>query len=159
MKPYKGYLAGLTIDEEEGIIRGKALNTRDTITFYGKTVAEAVQAFRDSVDDYLEFCEESGVEPDKPFNGRLLVRIEPEHHRDLSLIAHEEGRSINSLIAQLVTKEIRTRMPRTHPASPRSAGEAWSADEGPAGRSTPKSEPRTRRDPPASKPRRRVEAK
>ena len=49
MKPYKGYLAGLYVDEEEAIIRGKVLNTRDTITFYGKTVEEALQAFRDSV--------------------------------------------------------------------------------------------------------------
>ena len=109
MKSYKGYLAGLYVDEEEAIIRGKVLNTRDTITFYGKTVEEALQAFRDSVDDYLDFCKEAGVEPDKPFNGKLLIRIKPEYHRDLSLIAKEEGRSINSLVAHLVTKAIRTR--------------------------------------------------
>ena len=159
MKLYKGYLAGLTIDEDKGIIRGKALNTRDTITFYGKTVAEAMQAFRDSVDDYLEYCAESGVEPDKPFNGRLLVRIKPEHHRDLSLIAQEEGRSINSLVAQLVTKAIRTRAPRTHSASPRSSGGARSADETPADRPIPDVKSRTRQGSPAPRPRRRVEAK
>ena len=87
-------------------------------------MAEARQAFRDSVDDYLEFCKEAGVEPDEPFNGRLLIRIKPEHHRDLSLIAQAEGRSINSLVAQLVMEEIRTRAPRTHSALPRSSGGA-----------------------------------
>ena len=45
MKPYKGYLAGFYVDEDEEIIRGKVLNARDTITFYGKTVEEAWQAF------------------------------------------------------------------------------------------------------------------
>jgi predicted HicB family RNase H-like nuclease len=42
MKPYKGYLAGLYVDEEEAIIPGKVLNARDTITFYGKTMEEAL---------------------------------------------------------------------------------------------------------------------
>jgi predicted HicB family RNase H-like nuclease len=74
MKPYKGYLAGLCLDGEIAIIRGKVLNARDTITFYGKTVGEALRAVRDSFDDYLEFCEEAGVEPDKPFDGGLLIR-------------------------------------------------------------------------------------
>ena len=69
MKAYKGFLPKFYIDEEQGIIRGKTLNTRDTITFYGKTVDEALQAFRDSVDDYLEFCKEIGVDPEKPYSG------------------------------------------------------------------------------------------
>jgi predicted HicB family RNase H-like nuclease len=159
MKPYKGYLAGLYVDEEEAIIRGKVLNTRDTITFYGKTVGEALQAFRDSVDDYLDFCKEAGVEPDKPFNGRLLIRIKPEYHRDLSLIAQEEGRSINSLVAQLVMKAIRARRPRIHPIPPRPSGDERSSNEQSAERPVPRSSPRTRRSPPSSGARRRAKAK
>ena len=120
MKPYKGYLAGFYVDEDEGIIRGKILNARDTITFYGKTVEEAMPAFRDSVDDYLEFCAESGVEPDKPFNGRLLVRIKPEHHRDEPDRPGKAGHQLPR--RTLVMKAIRTRAPRTRSASPRSAG-------------------------------------
>jgi predicted HicB family RNase H-like nuclease len=143
MKPYKGYLARFSIDEEEGIIRGKALNTRDTITFYGKTVEEALQAFRDSVDDYLDFCKEAGVEPDKPFSGKLLIRIKPEYHRDLSLIAQEEGRSINSLIAQLLIKTIEARAPRIHPPSARSTDQDRSTVKKPTGRSAPRSKART----------------
>jgi predicted HicB family RNase H-like nuclease len=158
MKPYKGYLAGLYVDEEEAIIRGKVLNTRDTITFYGKTVAGALQAFRDSVDDYLDFCKEAGVEPDKPFNGKLLIRIKPEYHRDLSLIAKEEGRSINSLVAHLVTKAIRTRKNRTHTTSDTPSRDERSSDE-PGSRTTPESSSRTRRASPSPASRRRTEAK
>jgi predicted HicB family RNase H-like nuclease len=96
------------IDEEEGIIRGRTLNTRDSITFYGKTVDEALQAFRDSVDDYLEFCAEIGVEPEKPYSGKLLIRLKPEVHRELSLIAQRNGQRINSFVAgelELVVKQ------------------------------------------------------
>jgi predicted HicB family RNase H-like nuclease len=70
MQPYKGYLAGFDADEEGAIIRGKVVNTWDTITSCGKTVEEALRAFRDSVDDDLDFCGEVGVEPDKPFDSR-----------------------------------------------------------------------------------------
>jgi predicted HicB family RNase H-like nuclease len=145
MKLYKGYLAGLYVDEEEAIIRGKVLNSRDTITFYGRTVGEALQAFRDSVDDYLDFCKEAGVEPDKPFNGRLLIRIKPEYHRDLSFIAQEEGQSINSLVAQLVTEAIRARKPRIDPIPLRHSGDERPSDEKPTDRPVPRSTPRTRR--------------
>ena len=38
------------------LIFGRVLGLRDAITFQEETVAEARQAFQDSVDDYLEFC-------------------------------------------------------------------------------------------------------
>ncbi len=51
---YQGYLGLARVDTDAGVIRGRVINTRDMITFQGKTVAEAEAAFRDSVDDYLE---------------------------------------------------------------------------------------------------------
>jgi len=98
MKKYKGFMPKFYVDTEKGLIRGKVLNTRDTITFYGKTVAEAYGAFQESVDDYLAFCKEIGVEPEKPFNGNILVRITPELHRRLTFRAQNRGQSVNKLI-------------------------------------------------------------
>jgi predicted HicB family RNase H-like nuclease len=34
------------------------LDLRDVVTFQGRSVEEIEQAFRDSIDDYLAFCEE-----------------------------------------------------------------------------------------------------
>jgi predicted HicB family RNase H-like nuclease len=59
---YKSFVGAPWIDVEENVIRGKIVNTRDTTTFFGKTVDEAAQAFRDSVDDYLEFCAELSLD-------------------------------------------------------------------------------------------------
>ncbi|MGC9526435.1 MAG: type II toxin-antitoxin system HicB family antitoxin [Limnospira sp.] len=58
MLTYQGYIAQIEVDTENGILFGRVLDIKDTITFQGKTVEEASQAFRDSVDDYLEFCDE-----------------------------------------------------------------------------------------------------
>jgi predicted HicB family RNase H-like nuclease len=67
MLEHKGYTAHVELDAEAGILYGEVLGTRDVITFQGKSVDELQEAFRESVDDYLEFCAERGEEPDKPF--------------------------------------------------------------------------------------------
>jgi predicted HicB family RNase H-like nuclease len=97
---YKGYAAAFEVDAEAGIIFGRVIGLRDVITFQGETVAEATQAFRDSVDVYLEFCEERRKAPEKPFSGRFLLRMDPTLHRRLSLIAEQREQSINTLVEQ-----------------------------------------------------------
>jgi len=83
---HKGYIGELRVDLDAGVIRGKVVNTRDTITFQGKTVEEAREAFIDSVEDYLEFCASTGDPAEKPFSGRFVVRLRPEVHRGLSAL-------------------------------------------------------------------------
>jgi predicted HicB family RNase H-like nuclease len=69
MMEYKGYIGDVEFDTEAGILHGDVLNTRDVITFDGQTVKEIETAFRDSVDDYLEWCKQDGVSPEKPSSG------------------------------------------------------------------------------------------
>ena len=65
MMEYRGYVAKVECDDGAGVFHGEVLNLRDVITFEGKTVAELRKAFRDSVDDYLEFCAERKEVPRK----------------------------------------------------------------------------------------------
>ena len=68
MLHYKGYSGKIIeIDFDANIIHGELADlAHDVITFQGRTPAEVAQAFRDSVDDYLKFCEERGYEPERP---------------------------------------------------------------------------------------------
>jgi predicted HicB family RNase H-like nuclease len=95
MMSHKGYIGVVQVDDEAGVLRGRVINTRDTITFQGKTVPEARKAFIDSVDDDLAFCASLGEPPEKPCSGRILVRISPAVHRQLAAIAQLKGISIN----------------------------------------------------------------
>jgi len=63
---YKGYKGEVVVNEEAGVFHGHVAAIRDVVTFEGTTVAEIIQAFHDSVDDYLAFCAELGQEPDRP---------------------------------------------------------------------------------------------
>lgn len=65
MMTYKGYTGVLGIDADAGVLRGHVANTRDVITFQGKTIKEAETEFRSSVDDYLDFCASLGQSPEK----------------------------------------------------------------------------------------------
>ena len=100
MLEYKGYKGRVEFDPEARIFHGEVLNTRDVITFQGTSVAELELALRESVDDYLEYCSRRGELPDKPFTGRLMVRLPPELHRELYVEARGEGKSLNQLIAE-----------------------------------------------------------
>ena len=95
---YKGYQAVVELQEEAGVFHGEVIDTRDVITFQGSSVSELIQAFEDSVDDYLEFCAARGEEPEKPFSGKLLVRMPPDVHRRIMAEARRQGKSLNTYI-------------------------------------------------------------
>lgn len=54
---YKGYTGVLLPDGDSTVFSRTVSNIRDVVTFEGDTLLEAEQAFRDSVDDYLAFCQ------------------------------------------------------------------------------------------------------
>jgi predicted HicB family RNase H-like nuclease len=99
MMTYKGYGSTIRFDDEADIFHGEVSGLRDVVTFQGKTVDEVKQAFRDSIDDYLDFCESRGEAPDKPFSGRFLLRLDPVLHRRLVELSANEGESLNNWIA------------------------------------------------------------
>lgn len=102
---YKGYQAIVLLNEEAGAFHGEVINTRDVITFQGSSVEELKQAFEDSVDDYLEFCATRGEDPEKPFSGKVLVRVPPEVHRKIMAEARRQGKSLNAYILEKLQPE------------------------------------------------------
>jgi predicted HicB family RNase H-like nuclease len=99
MLNYKGYTGHVEFDDEAGLFHGEVLDLKDVVTFQGTSVEELQRAFRESIDDYLEYCKERGEQPDRPFSGRLMVRLSPELHRDV-YEAQREGKSLNQWIAE-----------------------------------------------------------
>jgi predicted HicB family RNase H-like nuclease len=103
MMEYKGYLAGpIEFDAEDNSFSGTVAGLKDVIHFEGKTAKELARAFRASVDSYLEYCAEAGQEPDRPYNGKILLRTDPELHRKAALRAAVEGVSLNRWISRQI---------------------------------------------------------
>ncbi|WP_461257966.1 type II toxin-antitoxin system HicB family antitoxin [Treponema sp. R80B11-R83G3] len=106
MMNYKGYLGTVEYDDQAKIFHGDIINTRDVITFQGTTVKEIERAFRDSIDDYIAWCKEDGVEPEKPYSGRFNIRLSPDLHRQIAVIAKKKRVSLNSFVEKAITDEI-----------------------------------------------------
>jgi predicted HicB family RNase H-like nuclease len=109
MLEYKGYVGHAEYDAEAHAFHGEVLDTRDVITFQGDTVNDLERAFRESIDDYLEFCSECGEDPEKPFSGRLTLRLSPELHRRVYVQAKEQDQSLNQWISENLEDQLTSR--------------------------------------------------
>lgn len=63
---FKGYTANVKYNEEDGVYHGKIEGIKDLINFEGNTLDGAELEFQLAVIDYLLYCQDLGVEPDKP---------------------------------------------------------------------------------------------
>jgi len=97
---YMGYEGSISYDDDDEVFHGEVINTKDVITFQGRSVRELKKAFKDSIDDYLAFCAERGEKPEKPFSGNLVIRIDPELHKKLAIQARKKKKSLNALIEE-----------------------------------------------------------
>ena len=105
---YRGYIAELSLDLEDNIIVGKVINTTDIISFHGKTLDEAKQAFQDVLDTYIEVAEKEGIELARPYSGKFNLRITPTLHRKLTVLAKKQNKSLNECTEELIASGLKT---------------------------------------------------
>ena len=101
---HDGYVATVEYDDEADLFHGEVVNTRDVLTFQGRTVDELKAAFADTIADYLEWCRERGKEPERPFSGHFTVRVPPELHRRAAAAAARRGKSLNRFVAEVLER-------------------------------------------------------
>ena len=101
---HDGYLATIELDEEAGLFHGEVINTRDVLTFQGRTPEELKTAFAETIADYIDWCRERGKSPERPFSGTFSVRVKPEVHRRAAAAAAREGKSLNGLVAEVLER-------------------------------------------------------
>ena len=87
---YKGYTARPEYSVEDRVFYGTILGIDDMVDFQSESAKD------------LKFCAEIGKEPQKKYSGLFNVRIPPELHRELSLLAQAEGISLNKAVEQAI---------------------------------------------------------
>ena len=104
MMEYKGYLATVEFDDSAEVLHGKVVNSGSypIATFEATDAKQLREEFERSVDEYLAWCEEDGVEPKKPYSGKLNLRLGSELHAAVASAAMTERVSINSWIVQIL---------------------------------------------------------
>jgi hypothetical protein len=67
MNAYRGYTGTIRLEDGDDEFHGTIDGLKDDIvTFAGRSPAEVLKAFHDSVDDYLAFCAGRGKAPEVP---------------------------------------------------------------------------------------------
>lgn len=106
MMEYQGYLGKVEFDDAARLFHGEVINTRDVITFQGRSVDELETAFRESIDDYLAFCQARGETPERPYSGQFVTRLPPQLHRAVSTAAALAGKSLNAWVVERLQEAV-----------------------------------------------------
>ena len=107
---YKGYVAAVEFDDSIDVLHGRIVNSGPypIATFEATDAGELRREFERSVDEYLTWCEEDGVEPRRPFSGKLNLRLGSELHALVAAAAAANRMSINSWIVRALRGSVGT---------------------------------------------------
>ena len=109
---YKGYLAAIEYDESVELFHGRVINAGDypIATFEASDVEGLKREFRISIEDYLAFCKEKGLEPEKPYSGTVSVELGTALHRRVTLVSMENGIALNDWIKNAIEEKMSGKM-------------------------------------------------
>ncbi len=103
---YKGYIGSVAYSEKDQVFFGKIEGINGLVNFEGESVKELTEAFHEAVDDYLAYCADEGITPDKSYTGMLNVRLTPAIHRQIAMLALQAGQSINAYIKEALEEKV-----------------------------------------------------
>ena len=103
---YKGYIGSVNYSDKDQVFFGKIEGINGLVNFEGESVKELTEAFHEAVDDYLAYCQDEGIEPDKSYTGVLNVRLTPAIHRQIAMLALQAGLSINAYIKDTLEEKV-----------------------------------------------------
>ncbi|HAG70270.1 MAG TPA: toxin-antitoxin system HicB family antitoxin [Lachnospiraceae bacterium] len=81
----------------------------DMLGFHGTSVNELAESFKNCINNYIEWCNESGKQPEKEFRGSFNIRISPRAHREAILEAAADGISLNQFVADAIDEKLARR--------------------------------------------------
>lgn len=96
---HRGYAARIEFSDSDDCFVGHIAGINDVVGFHGASVEDLRAAFREAVDDYLDACQKIDRSPQKPYSGKIMLRISPEIHSALAVAAEVSGKSINQWTA------------------------------------------------------------
>ena len=103
---YKGYTAIVGFSAEDECLVGHIAGINDVIGFHADSVEEIRKVFHETVDDYLATCAKIGREPNKPYSGKVTLRMPPELHARLAVQAETHGSSLNNWLVSALDQSL-----------------------------------------------------
>jgi predicted HicB family RNase H-like nuclease len=106
MMTVDGFKARIEYDAELDMFRGEILGLNGGADFWGKNPKELRAEFKKSLQVFLDVCREKGIEPRRSYSGKFNLRISPDLHEKLAIVAEAEGKSINTLAQEAIQQRV-----------------------------------------------------
>ena len=106
MMTVDGYRAKIEYDAELDLFKGEVLGLNGGADFFGKNPKELRAEFRKSLQVFLDVCVQRGIEPRRNYSGKFNLRIPPDLHEKLAIVAQAEGKSINTLAQEALALRV-----------------------------------------------------
>jgi predicted HicB family RNase H-like nuclease len=103
---YRDYSARIEYSDEDGCFVGHLAGIRDIVGFHGESVSELKVAFEEAVDDYLATCKKLQRSPQRPYSGKVMLRIDPGVHAKAAMLAEAEGKSLNTWAQEVLQRAV-----------------------------------------------------
>lgn len=110
---YKGYIAQIDYSDDDEEFFGVIVNvSHDQISFGGTTVKQLKKNMEEAIEGHIKNCKSLGIEPEKPYSGRITFRTTPEEHALFVEAAFRSGnRSLNEWMEKVLLHEAERTFP------------------------------------------------
>jgi predicted HicB family RNase H-like nuclease len=104
---FENYQAKIEYDPDLDSFRGEILGLNGGADFYGRNPKELRVEFKKSLAVFLDVCKEKGIEPRRHYSGKFNLRIPPELHEQLAILAQAKGKSINAIAQEALQNVVK----------------------------------------------------
>ena len=102
---YKGYKGSVEYSLQDDCLHGKVQGIHKSLILYeGQSLDELRHDFQQGVDSYLEACLADGIQPEKPYSGKLNLRMPSDVHAQVAAMAAANGYTINEYINTAIVR-------------------------------------------------------
>lgn len=102
---YKGYSGTVEFSEEDNVFFGKVLGIHSLLSYEGENVKDLLDDFHGAVDDYLVYCKEEGLTPEKPAVPKWnQIQIPSELYSQLISCSQKHNVSVDRYVEDTLKK-------------------------------------------------------
>ena len=108
MMEYKGYIATIGYDDSTDLLYGHVINAASypIVNFMASDVEGLKREFQMSIEVYLAACDEDGIDPAKPFPGKLELPLYYELYERIALAAASDGLDVDEWVIDAIEEKL-----------------------------------------------------
>jgi len=103
---YKNFNGSVNYSTADNILYGNVIGVNGLISYEGDSIEALRKDFEEAIDDYLEMCEKTGIEPEKTYRGNFNVRVSPSLHKTLAVFSASHNQTLNATVEEAIREYV-----------------------------------------------------